>query len=71
VDFIPETKAIGLTDGLGVFKFVVKNSGNKIMISSVIQFNKGQITPEYYEDLKGFYAQILKKYEEKIVLIKQ
>ena len=71
VESIPETTAISMSDNLGVFKFQVTHVGNKIRTISVVQFNKAIITPEYYQELKEFYNQMIKKQTEKIILIKK
>lgn len=71
VETIPETMAIGLPDNLGIFKYQVKQIGNKIKAMSILQINKSVISPEYYQDLKGFYGELVKKQSEKIVLIKE
>ena len=70
VESLPESLAIGLPDGLGVFKFRVMQQGNKISTISILQFNEGVIGAQYYASLKGFYGQMVKKQSEKIVLIK-
>jgi hypothetical protein len=70
VEFLPETFAIGLPRDLGVFKYQVKQVGNKIKTISVLQFNQAIISPEYYSALKGFYSEFVKKQSEKIVLVK-
>ena len=71
VESLPESLAIGLPDGLGVFKFRVMQQGNKISTISILQFNEGVIGAQYYASLKGFYGQMVKKQSEKIVLIKE
>jgi hypothetical protein len=70
VEYLPETFAIGLPRDLGVFKYQVKQVGNKIKTISVLQFNQAIISPEYYSALKGFYSEFVKKQSEKIVLVK-
>lgn len=71
VEFLPETLAIGLPDNLGVFKFIVKQSGNKISAQSIMQFNNALIAPQYYSTLKKFYADLVAKQAEKIILVKE
>ncbi len=71
VESLPETLAIGLPGDLGVFKYQVKQVGNKIKTISVLQFNQAIISPEYYSALKGFYSELVKKQSEKIVLVKE
>lgn len=71
VEKLPESIAVGLPENLGVFKFKVKESGGKINTICVLQFNNAIIAPQYYNALKDFYGQIVKKQSEKIVLVKQ
>lgn len=70
VENLPDTKAIGLPDNIGVFRYQVKQKGSKITTTCILQFNTGIISPEYYTALKGFYGQMVKKQSEKIVLVK-
>lgn len=71
VEQLPEILAIGLPDSLGVFKYQVTQAGNKLKVISVLQFNEAIITSQYYENLKDFYSQMVKKQSEKIVLVKE
>lgn len=70
VESVPTVAAIGLPDGLGLFKFQVKQAGNKIKVISLLQFNQGVIIPKYYAQLKEFFKQVVEKQTEKIVLVK-
>jgi hypothetical protein len=70
IESIPKPIAIGLRDNVGVFKFQVIAAVSKIRIVSVLQFNTGVISPEYYQELKMFYAKLVEKQTEKIVLVK-
>lgn len=70
VESIPEPLAIALPDNLGVFKYQVIQSGNKIKTISSLEFNASIISPQYYSFLKDFYGKIVDKEKEKIVLIK-
>lgn len=71
VEKLPETLAIALPDNLGVFKYQVTQSGNKIKTLSTLEFNSPMIPAQYYGYLKDFYSQLVKKQTEKIVLVKQ
>lgn len=71
IEQLPKPLAIGLPDNLGVFKYQIMQSGNKIRVTSILQFNNGIIAPQYYSALKDFYSQLVKKQTEKIVLIKE
>lgn len=70
VESSPETKALGLPDNMGLFKYQVVAQGNKVRVVSVIEFNSSIIPANYYETLKGFFAEFVKKQSEKIVLVK-
>ncbi|UAM98340.1 DUF3857 domain-containing protein [Polaribacter litorisediminis] len=70
VESLPESLAIALPDNLGVFKYQVMQSGNKIKTISSLEFNASIIPPQYYSFLKDFYGKIVDKESEKIVLIK-
>lgn len=65
---IPEPISIGLPDKLGVFKFQTVQTGNVINTRCIFQINESLISPMYYTYLKGFYAEMIKKESEKIVL---
>jgi hypothetical protein len=71
VESLPENIAIGISDRIGVFRYKVVVTPGKIMIVSQLQINKAIITPEYYQELKEFYNQMIKKQKEKITLIKK
>lgn len=70
VETVPESFAIGLPDNLGVFKYQIRESSGKISTISSMQFNTAIVAPQYYESLKKFYGDLVKKQSEKIVLIK-
>ena len=70
VESLPKSMAIGLPDNLGVFKYQVTQKGEKISTLMIMQLNTPIVTPEYYSALKEFYAKMIKKQSEKIVLSK-
>ncbi|MBL4904479.1 MAG: hypothetical protein JKZ00_00250, partial [Flavobacteriaceae bacterium] len=71
VESFPEAIAIGLPDDLGVFKYQVQVTGNKVKVISIMQINSAIITPQYYQHLKEFYKSMVEKQSEKIVLVKK
>lgn len=71
IESYPEDIAIGLPNNLGVFKYKVLVQGNKIKLSSAVQFNSNIITPQYYTAVKYFYNQLVKKQTERVVLVKK
>lgn len=70
IESSPETKALGLPENMGVFKYQVLAGGNKVKIISILEFNTATIPANYYETLKGFFGEFVKKQSEKIVLVK-
>ncbi len=70
VESVPKPIALVLPNDIGVFKFQVSTSGNKVNTISKLQFNKAVIPSNYYAYLKDFYDKLVKKETEKIVLVK-
>ena len=70
IESIPEQLAIGMRDNMGVFKYQVKQSGNKISVSCITEFKQAKIAALYYQELKEFYKRMIEKQLEKIVLVK-
>ncbi|MDO6813569.1 transglutaminase domain-containing protein [Tenacibaculum soleae] len=71
VESFPKESAIALPDNLGVFKYLVTVQGNKIKLSSILQFNTQIINQQYYGIVKNFYKKLVEKQTENIVLIKK
>ncbi|WP_272151375.1 DUF3857 and transglutaminase domain-containing protein [Tenacibaculum aiptasiae] len=71
VESYPQKLAIGLPNNLGVFKYNISVTENKIKLSSLLEIKKNIIAPQYYSSLKLFYKQLVEKQTEKIVLIKK
>mgnify|MGYP000616228419 CR=1 FL=1 len=69
VESLPESIAIGLPNNMGVFRYQIIQSSNKIKTISILEFNSSIISSQYYLALKDFYSQLVKKQSEKIVLI--
>ena len=70
IEILPKNIAIRMLEDLGVFKFQTSQKGNKINTVCILQFNSAIIAPKYYAVLKGFYAKVVEKQSEKIVLVK-
>ncbi|MCH4821796.1 DUF3857 and transglutaminase domain-containing protein [Gramella lutea] len=67
---IPESTHVKLGGDAGEFKFIVNGAGNVIRVSSTISLKKPFFLAEEYDFLKKFYANIIKKHSEAIVLEK-
>ena len=70
VETLPESKAIGMAENYGNFKYVITNKGTQIQLSYTQDINQSIIGSEHYEMLKNFYKEIVSKQTEKIVLKK-
>lgn len=67
----PQNVSFALPEGGGKFTYAVSVNGNKISITSRLNFRKTIYIPEEYLALKEFYDQIVKKQNEQVVLKKQ
>lgn len=70
IESVPENMAIGLPDGLGTFKYAIRQQGNQLQFSSSTDINSAIVPPNYYESLKEFFNQIVVKQAENVVLTK-
>ena len=70
VESLPANVAYGLSDGLGSFKYTLANQETSIQVLVTVDINTPIFSADFYADLKAFYAEIIKKENEKIVLIK-
>jgi hypothetical protein len=70
VDQLPKPALIGLPKNGGKFTYSVVQNGNGIMIVSMLKINQLMFVPAEYEYLKQFFAQVIAKQGESIVLKK-
>ena len=70
VEFLPESIAYDLNNGAGTYKFVAVQDRNMIRIESSFDLNTTVYPPQEYAALKAFFANMLKKQAEAIVLLK-
>jgi hypothetical protein len=70
VETIPQSKSVGMIDGLGSFTYLVSNNENKFQIVYTLDINQAIVRAEYYDVLKNFFKEIVDKHSEKIVLKK-
>ena len=70
VESLPSSKAIGLPDDLGNFKYNISNTGNQIQLMFSFDINTPIISSDMYEVVKTFYKEMISKQTEKIVLKK-
>lgn len=70
VESLPSSKALGLPDDLGNFKYSISNTGNQIQLMYSFDINTPIISSDMYEVVKTFYKEMITKQTEKIVLKK-
>ena len=70
IETLPQVKAVGMPDELGVFKYNISNNGNQVQLVYSLDINQAIIGSEYYEVLKNFFKELVNKQTEKIVLKK-
>lgn len=66
----PQQMAIALPDKAGVYLYTVTTQGNKLTIMSKLNINKTLFLPSEYPNIKEFYAQVVAKQNEQVVLKK-
>lgn len=70
VESLPKSVSIPMTDNSASLKYMLANTDNKIQLSMTLDINSAILPAEYYDELKAFYAEVVKKQTEKIVLKK-
>ncbi|MEX2349966.1 MAG: DUF3857 domain-containing protein [Flavobacteriaceae bacterium] len=70
VESIPESVILQLPDELGEFKFMISKNGNGIQLSVSSEIRATLLPAQYYDALKQYYAAMVEKQTEKIVLSK-
>lgn len=70
VETLPAGMNIAGVDGIGTFKYVIANTGNKIQVIITSEVSKAIVSADYYLALKEFFQKMLDKQNEKIVLKK-
>ncbi|MDV7393617.1 DUF3858 domain-containing protein, partial [Arthrospira platensis SPKY1] len=70
VESLPESSIIKFENDMVNFKYHIVQRGQTIQISSSLDFNVPIIGPAYYATLKDFFAKVVEKMNEQIVLKK-
>ncbi|CAN5546897.1 hypothetical protein BH23BAC1_BH23BAC1_11580 [soil metagenome] len=71
LDEKPESIMLTLPENTGKFMYTIVQNGNTIQISSKLSLSKGIFMDETYGYLREFFAQIVAKHSEQLVLRKQ
>lgn len=70
VETLPKSVSIPMSENTAGLKYMVANTDNKIQLSMTLDVNSAIVAAEYYDELKAFFAEVVKKQTEKIVLRK-
>lgn len=70
VETLPKSISIPMSNNNGSLKYLVSNADKQIQLSVTMDINFAIISAEYYDELKAFFAEVVKKETEKIVLKK-
>ncbi len=71
VDEIPKSARVNFNDNEGMFEYIISNDGKNIRLRSRISLAKATFDAEDYDSLRDFFAFIVKKHNEQIVLKKK
>ncbi|MFT3795159.1 DUF3857 domain-containing protein [Flavobacterium sp.] len=70
VESLPKAINLSTGDEIGLFKYLIANTGNKIQITISTDINTAIVPAEYYEVIKEFYQKMIENQGQKIVLVK-
>lgn len=71
VDEIPKSAKVAFNGDQGYFEYLLQQQGDKIQMRCRVRLSKAQFPPEDYSNLRDFFAFIVKKENEQIVLKKK
>ena len=70
IESMPAPISIAMRDNLGSFRFNISNNDRQIQLVVTQNINSAIFYAEYYDELKAFFSEIIKKETEKIILKK-
>jgi hypothetical protein len=70
VDELPKSTRVKFNEDEGMFEYITASSNGYIQLRTSLKLNKAEFLPEDYQSLRDFYAFIVKKHSEQIVLKK-
>ena len=71
VEEIPKSAKVMFNEDEGFFEYLIQASASGIQLRTRVKLNKATFTPEDYAGLRDFFAYIVKKQNEQIVLKKK
>lgn len=70
IESMPTSISVPMSDDLINAKFLLSGEGNRIQVSYIKEIKASIISPEYYDELKAVFNELVKKENEKIVIKK-
>ena len=70
VEALPKSQALDFSDNKGYFKYLINQNGRFLQVNLELNINTSIILPQNYTFFKQFFAQVVEKESEKIVLKK-
>ncbi len=71
VDEVPKSTRAMFNENEGFFEYIIAVTSESIKLRSRIKLTRATYEPEDYETLRNFFAMIVKKHAEQIVLKKK
>jgi transglutaminase-like putative cysteine protease len=71
LDEMPKSARVALNENQGSFEYLIGQQGNMIQLRCHLKLNKATFSPDDYSTLRDFYAYVVKKEAETIVLKKK
>lgn len=70
IESLPESQAMSLPDEYGSFKYQISQVQNSLQLVVSLDLNSSIVPAHQYPNLKAFFAQLIQKENEKVVLAK-
>ncbi|MBF6608512.1 MAG: DUF3857 domain-containing protein [Flavobacterium sp.] len=70
IESVPKPAQITMEENIGTFKYNITSVGNQVQLAVIYEINYPIVGSNYYTTLKTFFAQMIEKQKEKIVLKK-
>jgi hypothetical protein len=71
VDEVPKSAKVLFNENEGLFEYLISADADRIQLRSRVVLKKAYFLPEEYESLRDFFAYVVKKHGEQIVLKKK
>ncbi len=70
VDYLPEAASYSLPENMGSYTFSISNQNGSLRVVTNFQMNRTLVPPKMYEEIKAFYALVVAKEADKVILKK-